>query len=139
MGRYIGMLSNGIIHMLIEYLIFLILPILAVDIIIGVVVFMIYSEKGHRRWIIGYLLLLLLQLFIAQRFFFPTYWKYPDPLIDSDIVRYTDVEELYGPFDIDELRYKAYYIYTDNNKNIHYYILEIDSDGFISVIYEDIL
>ena len=131
--------SNGVLHMLVSYLLFLVTPILVLNIFIGAVIFLLFYEKKRKRYVVGYIIFLVIQIVLMYRYFFPTYWKYPDPLFDSDIVTYLDIQELYGPFDKDEMNYKAYYTYADREGKKHYYVIEIDTDGFVSVIYDDIL
>ena len=136
------MTSNMIIHVLGEYIFFLILPILLVDIILCGVIIVLYNKKRKKIYIIVYASIILIELFAAQRFFFPTYWKYPDPLIHSDIVTYRDVEEIFGPFDkegIEPYHYKAYYIYMEKEFNKHYYVIMVDTEGFCDHISDMIL
>ena len=110
--------DNAIIMNAEMYLMIFGLPVFVLDLIYLCVV-----KDGYKRYII---FLLMIEVFIIHRILCPTYWKYPDELIVGDTTFSEDVEELYGPFDEGEdLRYKAYYIYTDKNEKKHYYVMWI--------------
>ena len=86
--------------------------------------------------ILGTAELLLLKATIC-----PTYWKYPDFFIHSEIVGYWDVEELYGEFDVENEipLYKAYYIYTDKNGKKHYYVMWLHTEGYVAGVSDTII
>lgn len=76
------------------FICFVIIPLVIFD---GLILFIAIAKN---RWMTGItLLLIVIEVIIIQKVYFPTYWKHPDKLIHSDIVNYRDVEEVYGPFD----------------------------------------
>ena len=131
-----------VIHVLLEYLFFMILPIVGLDLVVFVVIHFCIKGKKRKMWFVGYATVMIVQTAWLYRFFFPTYWKYPDACIVSDIVRYSDVEEIYGPFDAEgnePWTYKAYYIYTDMYSQKHYYMINIDTEGFCCFVKDAVL
>ncbi len=122
---------------IILFVLLVIIPIVLSDFLI---LYFIISSKKHVG-IIALILLIIIEIKCINVIFFPTYWKYPDRLIDSDVVRIEHVESVYGAFDKEGQcpDYKAYYIYTDKEGNDHYYCISYDTDGFVSIITDEIL
>lgn len=72
---------------------------------------------------------------IMNKIYCPTYYKYPDTIINSMTYRW--VEKIYGKFDIHvyEEGICAYYAYTDEQGNRWYYTMYHDDfDGDIKKI-----
>ncbi len=135
------MTSNMFVHMCFEYLFFMIFPIIAIDLVFLLLIIWL-GKKRKNLYIAGFAIVIAVQIGLLYRYFFPTYWKYPDVCITSDIVTYADVEEIYGPFDkegTEPWAYKAYYIYTDRNNDKHYYMINIDTEGFCGNVQDIVL
>ena len=72
-------------------------------------------------------ILLIANLLLLKNIICPTYYKYPDFIIE-DMTKYM-IEERYGEFDIEGNLFGAYYIYTDKEDMPHYYIIYFDDLG----------
>ena len=131
-------MDNPLITNIALFLLFIIIPLLLFDVFLLAFVFRSNKKIIGSIVVVG---LIVLELTIIKKIVFPTYWKYPDRLIHSDIVSYKDVEAVFGNFDKEGRcpDYKAYYIYTDKEGNKHYYYIGYDTEGFIDYISDEIM
>ena len=125
---------NPIINYIFLFIVLIVFPLISIDICIFV-----FCSPSKRVPVL--LVSLFVELLAIKILIFPTWWKYPDKFIDTDVVGYWDVQEIYGDFDIEQNNpyYKAYYIYTDFKGNKHYYYMRLDSEGFISIVGDKII
>ncbi len=109
-------MENPLIANIVLFIFLIVIPLLFFDVFLLAFVYHSNKKIAGTIVVIG---LIVFELIIIKKYFFPTYWKYPDRLIHSDIVRYVDVEEVFGDFDKEGSQpdYKAYYIYTDKEGN----------------------
>ena len=128
------MSSNNIYVNITPYIILLLIPVLVLDLL-----YIFLVKERYKRYLI---ILIALEVLVLHRIICPTYWKYPDLLIDDENVGYWDVEELYGEFDEESNEppfYKAYYIYTDKNEKKHYYVLWLYTEGHVAAVSDEII
>ena len=132
------LMDNPLITNIALFLIFVVIPIILLDIFLIAFFCHVNKKMIGTFAVVG---VLVIEVLIIKKIFFPTYWKYPDRLIHSDIVSYEDVEEVFGNFDKEGRQpdFKAYYIYTDKEGNKHYYYIGYDTEGFIDYISDEIL
>ena len=82
--------------------------------------------KKTKKGILIFALILcaIFWLVVINKIFFPTYFLYPDNLIKN--MNTNQIEWIFGEFDIETDYFAAYYIYTDMEKERHYYIMYLD-------------
>lgn len=77
-------------------------------------------DKKKIKKIMGFFVGILI-LVGLNRLLCPTYFLYPDFLIET--MKLWEIEQIWGEFDIKYNRTGAYYIYTDDEGQRHYYIV----------------
>ena len=90
------------------------------------------KEKTKIGFIIAYFVLgiitvIIVMLIMLNKFLCPTYFLYPDFWIKT--MRQGAVEDTFGEFDIKNDVMGAYYIYTDDNEQRHYYVIYFGDIG----------
>lgn len=80
-------------------------------------------DKKKIKKIMGFFVGILI-LVGLNRLLCPTYFLYPDFLIET--MKFWEIEQIWGEFDLKYNEMGAYYIYTDDEGQRHYYIMYSD-------------